>query len=553
MSKLLLINLKRFGDIYASSQTIRSLKEQRPELQISLLVYKEFEVAAKNLKDVDQVLTIDRKRISSILKNKIYSNAYALTEIKNVIDDINAERFTEVFNYSNDPVGTNITSYLKATEEVQCHGVTVGPNRQVDYSNDYSLLFNDVLTEINNSPLNFQDCYKRMVEADETESYDGVALSEDHNQSADKNFDFIRNANPGKKIVGIQIKTSMEEKDISYIILRDYIALLKESERLFPVLLIGPFEEERILAQKLNMEFGGSLVIAEADLQAVASVLRNCDLLVGPDTVIKHIADNVGTKVLEVSIGPSPFFKQGPYRPNQLVMTDVINQRPFTLEETRNTRLASRINSQSIFSATEYALFGEDLNISAGISLYQTFKDEMGTRYKVVGGDISWNHEINRLIMREWIAQNMGDTSLASVYEELETIPNKEIKSWIARNKDLISHIMRELLSTLRALAKIKNGEQNSIAFINALDKLLSRCEVREAIVIPVLIFRARVENINQTDLISSTVKFESLLFKLKTDLTQYLDLITKVEAGISPQRKSTSDTALRSNPEVSA
>ena len=140
--------------------------------------------------------------------------------------------------------------------------------------------------------------------------------------------------------------------------------------------------------------------------------------------------------------------------------------------------------------------------------------------------------------MREWIAVNLKETSLPSVYAELVNIPNKEVKVWIARNKDLISHIMKDLLSTLRSLAQMKNGEKNSIGFINSLDKLLSRCSVTEAIVVPILMFRAKIENINQSDLISSTVKFESLLFKLKTDLTQYLDLITKVEAGITTQKK---------------
>ena len=57
------------------------------------------------------------------------------------------------------------------------------------------------------------------------------------------------------------------------------------------------------------------------------------------------------------------------------------------------------------------------------------------------------------------------------------------------------------------------------------------------AVSIPLLVFRARIENIKQSDLVSSTIKFESLLFSLKTDLIQFLDLITQVEAG-QPEKK---------------
>ena len=102
---------------------------------------------------------------------------------------------------------------------------------------------------------------------------------------------------------------------------------------------------------------------------------------------------------------------------------------------------------------------------------------------------------------------------------------------WAARNKDLISHIMKDLLATLRALAKIKSGGKSSLMFVNTLDKLLQRCGTAGSVSIALLIFRAKIENIQQSDFISSTVKFESLLFNLKTDLIQYLGIITKVEA----------------------
>jgi len=64
-------------------------------------------------------------------------------------------------------------------------------------------------------------------------------------------------------------------------------------------------------------------------LQAVASVLMNIDLLVTPDTAIKHIADLTDTPVIEVSLGHAPFLKQGSYNCESLILSDDITTREF--------------------------------------------------------------------------------------------------------------------------------------------------------------------------------------------------------------------------------
>jgi ADP-heptose:LPS heptosyltransferase len=537
MSKLLIINLKRFGDIYSSAHTINAIRKKNPNTEISLLVYKEFEKAAWNINGVENVFTLDRKKVSSVLKNKIYSNAYALEELRDCVDLIAEHSFTQVFNYSNDHISTNITSYLHKVANLEVFGISIEQDKSITYSNDFALLFNDVLSEMSNSPIHFQDCYPRIIGITNDQENKSVKTSMQHNQSAEKNINFIRSANPNKKIVAIQLKTSIITKDIPYIVLRDLIALLKENTHYFPLLLIAPFEEERLFARRLNKEFGETLVIVEADLNAAASVLSNCDLLVGADTVIKHIGDNLKTKIIEVSLGPAPFLKQGPYSNGNLVLTDIIDKRTFTIKGHQASSFRTRINAENIFSTISYALYGEELNIPKGITLYQASYDEFGMRYKVVAGEVPWAKEIERLVNREWIARKLSDQSLSSVYEELNSMPKRELKMWVAQNKDVISHIMKDLLATLRSLAKIKSGGKSSLMFVNTLDKLLQRCTNAGAVSIPLLVFRARIENIKQSDLVSSTIKFESLLFSLKTDLIQFLDLITQVEAG-QPEKK---------------
>ena len=59
MKSILIVNLRRLGDIYTTSHLINSLTSSS-NCQISTLVYKESEAAAKTIKNITNVYTIDR-------------------------------------------------------------------------------------------------------------------------------------------------------------------------------------------------------------------------------------------------------------------------------------------------------------------------------------------------------------------------------------------------------------------------------------------------------------------------------------------------------------
>ena len=82
MKKILFINLKRFGDIFSMEQIIQSLKADSPHYEIGVVVYKEFESAARCLAGVTKVYTIDRKRISMLCKNKYFPKTKLLTKLQ---------------------------------------------------------------------------------------------------------------------------------------------------------------------------------------------------------------------------------------------------------------------------------------------------------------------------------------------------------------------------------------------------------------------------------------------------------------------------------------
>ena len=80
MNKVLVVNLKRFGDIYQTSHLINSISKNHPGAEISLLVYKQFKKAAKSLPNVTNVYTINKRKLESFYKNDLYNNGLAINE-----------------------------------------------------------------------------------------------------------------------------------------------------------------------------------------------------------------------------------------------------------------------------------------------------------------------------------------------------------------------------------------------------------------------------------------------------------------------------------------
>ena len=102
MNSLLIVNFKRLGDVYTTSHLIQSVKAENPHCKIGMVVFSEFEQAARNINDVDEIYTVSRKRLSTLLKNKIFNNAKALEEVHELAHSILKGSWSELFNMSND-------------------------------------------------------------------------------------------------------------------------------------------------------------------------------------------------------------------------------------------------------------------------------------------------------------------------------------------------------------------------------------------------------------------------------------------------------------------
>lgn len=542
MKNILIINLRRIGDVYTTGHLINSIAKTENN-SISLMVYKESANAAINLKNVKSLFTIDRKEIITLKTNKLFSDGFALEQLFNQLQEIKEKKWDEIVNFSNDIVGAYICSYLQASA-AKVTGVHFNEQRKITTNNDWELLFNDVLPVVKYAPLHFVDCYHKMMNISLNTEGEKLITSSSANALAFSNMSTIRKkisiAESSTKTVGIQLKTSDQTKDISKETILELLTILKGTPVLIPVLLIAPFENERQYAEEINSYFNYEIAIIESTLQEAASVLMNIDILITPDTAIKHIADLTDTPVLEISLGQAPFLKQGSYSKGSLILTDIIVERNFTKANNQKP-VKTNITAQDIVSSVLY-YFTKTKSIrpilSSDVTLYACSFDELGARYSVVAGSVNAQTEIHRLMSRQTINILFGENESQEIYTDITDFGTNAVTTWSKNEMENLTQVMKDLLGALRTLLQSQENRKSSKDFVMNLGKLISHSENSSLVQIPLLMFKAKIESITAKTFEENTKEVEVLLYELKSDIQKILKSIRQLGDKASTQRK---------------
>jgi len=536
MKELLIINLKRNGDIFASGHIIRSFIAKYPEIKITLLVLKEFERAALNLKGLCEICTIDRKKILTYKKNKIFSDGFALEEFQKDISHVTNKTWDAVYNLSNDRVSTHLTSLLKNKSSTHL-GIRFNDTCNIEYSSEWAIVMNDILTSVNYAPVTFTDTYLNMANLKPASDSFVLKTKEEYNKSSAANFSEIRKleANGNDvKLIGIQLTASTDYKSLSRDQLISLIDSLYMSPNFFPILLAAPTEIERNLVSAINSEFNNSLVSVEADFLALNSVLMNLDLLITPDTAVKHLADLTNTPTIELSLGESPLFKQGSLNSDSFIITPLVSNRVFSKKVVeKDIALQSQnmlISTDDIVALTKHILLAQDISshdFHPGVSVYSVQNDDLGTRYELAFGSVDQNAETERLMSRQLLLKKFTGSEDLNIYNVLTLDGTASLENWLSETKTSITEVSKGLLGTLRSLLQIDGSKNKTSLFLKNLTELLSECEIdSQFMAIPLLRFRARIEALNTSDLLESAREMEALIYELKADIQVQVDIV---------------------------
>lgn len=543
MKNILIINLKRFGDIFQSTDLINSMISSDSGIKIHYLCFEEFASGAKVLENVEKVHTVNRKKIISYYKNSIYSDGLSLNELEVSLSSVKNLSFDVIFNYSNDRVSTYLTSYLKG-EHTTVQGIEFTSKQTVSYSNSWSIAFNDIVTQTRFIGHSFSDLYKKIGNIsgeDKKPEIKKIKSNKAHDNTALENLNKLRlmkNSDPNRvSIVGFQISSSSKSKDIPFKLIKETMTLMSEDPDMVPILLIAPNDTERQIANKLNNHFDNKLVSVEADFIALPSVLKNLDLLVTPDTAIKHLADALDTPLIEFSLGASPIFKQGSLNPKSIIVTEPPHLRTFSIEENKNTDNEERfkhLDTSFLYNLIKGSLGLESDSTtysSTELCLYKPMRMDGAEYIAPITGPYNDQFEIKRLMSRVIINSLFDGPESDQARSFLkENFDPRDLTIAIESEKVSLSALTRDLLSTLRGLIQTQENKEKVPVFIESLEKLLSHCYENTLASIPALIFRAKVESLTSTSMQENMKEVESLLYKLKDNIQGCLKAIKSIE-----------------------
>ena len=545
MKNVLIINLRRLGDIYSTGHLINSIKQSSPAVTVSLLIYKEFESITRSLGNVDQFFFIDRKKITALKKNPIFSPGLAIEKFHNDLIDIQQTNWDQIINYSNDKIGTYLSSYLTADKpNIEFFGIKYLTSQTMTRSSDWAIMFNDILPCYAHTPVHFIDCYHHLYGVTWSPLKNNLIKTHPkHDQSVQDVIEKIKkdgNLTDGEiKVVGIQLKSSDTSKDILAETIIELISLLLDNSKVFPVLLIAPNKQEQDLACDINAYFDNTLVVIESDLYALGSVIKHLNCIITPDTFIKHMCDLSETPMVEVSRGKSPFLKQGTYNINSYVLTPALSTRKY---DGTNLENEGRIKAGDIYQAMQLALkhiFISEVNLSNDITIYGPMRDELGIYYMPICGSYDIEIELSRYLARHYIKRTFNRNKDLDI-SFFKDAKNFRLHAWLDCEKNAVTELTRDLLSTLKHLLLSQKNKTKTKDFVVSLERLLGHSEKHHVASIPLHFFKAQVDSLASDSTAQNVQIVEELLYKLKGDIQQVLVCFKEFESLIQDTRSAT-------------
>ena len=528
MNNVLIINLKRNGDIFACSKLMGSLKAQYPDGKIHLLIFDEFIDAAKLLLMADQIHTISRKKIKLLKKNQIFSKAHALNTLFADLENLRKVDFDWSINYSNDKIGSYLIPFFGAKKT---SGVSFTKNLTLHFSNSWALTFNDIITRKKSSPIHFLECYHKICELPYRPQSSHIKTDELSNTIVKQRFAHFKKKyaiGTMARFIGIHFKTSQQSRDIPVSVMVDFIDNMLKTGSFIPLILISNDPYEQTILAQINKKIDNKILSIKSDFRSLPSVLKEIDLLVCPDTSIKHLAELLGTPVLEVIHADAPIFKHGCTNKGNLIIG------PKTLLGQGPSSETKTISGDDLFQALlyKYSII-KKVSLHSNNMLLKTEFDDHGPTFEVIAGSFDANEFINFHMQKAYLRALNKDKAMsdAPFIFLAKNYSNDSLFRWIDKEKKHISSMINVLFSTIRGLRKVdKIGNSEAVnGFIQSLNALLGLQNENTLANLALLSFKTKVDNIQSVDISGNIREMESFLYELKDNISQATSFLSKL------------------------
>ncbi len=480
MKEVLIINLTRMGDLIQTTPTIISLKEQYPDVRITLLVNTAFKEICEYLPHVDRYFHIDKRVVLKMIENNGFIDAYRM--VRNVLNRVNDTVYDRVINFTHSRSSAIVTSMIRAKDvrgiSIDSKGFTMKRHPWIRY------VFNVIPSRYVN-PFHLCDMHFKSATRN-IPSKKGLHLivKEEKRKWAEE---LLRKngLREGQPLIAFQLGASAEDKRWpveSFARLADILHRKWGSL----ILLTGSrgevgFGEEfcrKSNAKTINM-------MGKTDLTELAALLERADLLVSNDTGPLHVATAVGTKAIDISLASVHFRETGPYGEGHYVISADIPCYPCAFESNcEYLTCKKKITPEAVFNVCELALGKTDRlepSLFRELQVYRSGFDRDGlmTYRPIIKRKLSLNELFMHLYRYTWQVvldrkepteeADFGDymDRALSDYEE-----NRDLDETLSEYIEAFSRLqglVNTLLSVIGVMKRAAQRKEADLEFINKL------------------------------------------------------------------------------------
>lgn len=321
--RCLVVQMARLGDTIQSLMALRAAKHLYPDLEIHFVARERFAAAAKRVPWIKEVITFPTESLVGPVLSEKKSELDALSDLARWIGPLVKDPWDIIVNWSYSESSSFLTAILPAR-------IKLGYSRRRDttfYCADgWSHYIQAIVQGGIHQNIHLTDVLTTQL-LTALQIHVGDPVSDGNTPVTSKGFfslelgerDLLWNkSSSSRKWVGFQLGAGSRLKTWPAERWGKLAKYILERHPEHGIVLLGGKEDEeaaKALMQEIPKSRAKDVIslVGGTDFDLWASVVSRCQWVFAGDTAVTHLASVLGTRVLNLSIGPVRFQETGPY------------------------------------------------------------------------------------------------------------------------------------------------------------------------------------------------------------------------------------------------